>query len=436
MHKFFPNVRFEITDEDKKKTLIFYGAGKYAKINTKYWIEDGFTPVIFADKNPEKYTETIDGIEITSLDDAMSRFPDSLIVLGVAPELVSKTTEYLIGIGIDESVIKYPEKLIWRKGCFFGNSFQLYRLRVKECRQRMYSINKNDDFNTMISKHRDYYEKEMIKYIDNTPVKCDTCFSSDPNYYSKNPTIKWICLGTGFNGDKCNYRCYNCASSLDIPIKNQLDSNGLSLFAIIKRFIEYLNEDKRRMDNFERFELCNAEPTLNPEINLSLEILKNNNLKTLIHTNAYIYNQLIAEMMRVGLATIQVDISAGTNETYEKVKRVDGFETIIKNLELYNTITTQIIVKYTLFEGINDNLSEIKKLIDRIKHLNFIFSLSKDSTYGRGQTDEEIPFLNEIINYLTIEGIMFTLYLAVLSKSDLALEKATKNGKYIEYYNG
>jgi wyosine [tRNA(Phe)-imidazoG37] synthetase (radical SAM superfamily) len=448
MNKHFPNVHFEITENDKEKTLIFYGAGKYAKINTKYWIEDGFTPVIFADKNPEKYTETIDGIEITSLDDAISRFPDSLIVLGVAPEWVSKTTEYLIEeIGISENVIRYPDKIVYRKGCVcLGNVFNIFsstsdndkNAYLKICTMNTYPGDPEKMYTYDIFEK---YEHEYYNYLNNLQesktANCNTCLRRDPNYYLVEFMLKWMSISSTLKNDKCNYNCKDCLVRFP-TMKNRKEYREKfpNQFEYTDMIMTYLDNHKRKRDNVKTIEILDGEPLLNPDIIRSINrIKKDKDIPVVILTNGSIKKEEIKEILSTTNTTLLVDISAGTKSVYKSIKCTDKFVDVINNMKYYSNDRNKLFIKYTLFSGVNDNIDEFKTMTELLSGVNMTIEFSIGMVNGicHSVNDERLDILAQMIEHCKNNSIPVTIYGALLQRQELkkiGLENLTYNEKF------
>lgn len=402
MNKYFSNVHYEISESDIKKPLIFYGAGKYAKINTKYWIQNGINPAVFADKNPEKYSETIEGTEITSLDDAMARFPDSLIVLSVAPEWVSKTTEQLLYIGIDESIIRYPEALTFRKGCFrIGSYYSVFTVfngkkigtRVKFCSSVGTNVLSRETLisNNAIDFLKEYTEKLINNELQDIKLKCNNCTMNNPNYYLKYPSYQYYYFQQLYKNDICNYKCPECI--LGIPDQLKILDQSIQQIPLLQDINQKFNilTDKE-IENIKNVEILNAEPLLNPDLIPAINKMKEKfDVPIKILTNGSIKNADIKNFILTTKTTLLVDFSAGSANVYKQIKGVDLFDTVINNLHFYSNDKMKIMIKYILFSGINDNIEEFRKFVKIVSELNCMVELAINTR----QTPLSIPDVDD-----------------------------------------
>ena len=84
------------------------------------------------------------------------------------------------------------------------------------------------------------------------------------------------------------------------------------------------------------------------------------------------YSESIKKALEAGEAKLKVSVDAGTKQTYEKIKRVKGFDKVWKNLKNYIKASkknpkSSVVIKYIIIPGINDNLKEAKEFIKNCK---------------------------------------------------------------------
>jgi hypothetical protein len=79
----YEELTLDISEEDKNKPFILYGAGTYAKRSLKLIISKGIKPVCFADRNTDKQDKTYLGYDVMSVESAINKYPRALILLTV-----------------------------------------------------------------------------------------------------------------------------------------------------------------------------------------------------------------------------------------------------------------------------------------------------------------------------------------------------------------
>jgi MoaA/NifB/PqqE/SkfB family radical SAM enzyme len=88
-----------------------------------------------------------------------------------------------------------------------------------------------------------------------------------------------------------------------------------------------------------------------------------------LSTNGIFYEKYIPKALReTPNSYMIISVDAGTRETFKKIKGVDEFDNVIKNLAKYvkeaKETSNRIMAKYMILEGINDNREEIDKWIE------------------------------------------------------------------------
>ncbi len=82
------------------------------------------------------------------------------------------------------------------------------------------------------------------------------------------------------------------------------------------------------------------------------------------------YSEAITKALEKGETKLKVSVDAGYKKTYEKIKRVKGFDKVWHNLKKYikaekKNPKAQVTIKYIIIPGINDNIKEAKEFIKR-----------------------------------------------------------------------
>jgi molybdenum cofactor biosynthesis enzyme MoaA len=116
------------------------------------------------------------------------------------------------------------------------------------------------------------------------------------------------------------------------------------------------------------------------------------------------------DLLKDGLTQIITDLSAGTAETFKKIKGVDCFDKVLGNLGQYASSGGNVSVKYILFKGINDNIEEIEKFIDIAVRLKVSVLLSKNFvTIKTSIEQEQLDVFVKFIHSLKVRNVKFSL---------------------------
>ncbi len=82
------------------------------------------------------------------------------------------------------------------------------------------------------------------------------------------------------------------------------------------------------------------------------------------------YSKDITKALEKGKTKLKVSVDAGFKNTYEKIKRVKGFDNVWKNLSKYIKASRKnpnalVTIKYIIIPGVNDNVKEAEEFIKR-----------------------------------------------------------------------
>lgn len=114
-----------------------------------------------------------------------------------------------------------------------------------------------------------------------------------------------------------------------------------------------------------------------------------------VHTNALRFSPAIAHLLREQQGEIYISLDSGSAEVYQKVKGVDGFSTVIKNLGHYAAEAAdiqKITLKYIIFEA-NNSIPEITRFFDLVTGLGIQrvpFSLDFREVNGKGPSEKTL----------------------------------------------
>jgi molybdenum cofactor biosynthesis enzyme MoaA len=86
----------------------------------------------------------------------------------------------------------------------------------------------------------------------------------------------------------------------------------------------------------------------------------------------------IGDLLNDQLIFLNVSLDAGTADTFAKIKGIDCFDKVIKNLEKYAAVGN-IQLKYILLEGINDNKNDIDDFVAIAERINANVQISRDN---------------------------------------------------------
>ena len=118
-----------------------------------------------------------------------------------------------------------------------------------------------------------------------------------------------------------------------------------------------------------------GEPTILPELDKLIDLfLKNGFSNIRIPSSGIKYSNMIAKGISTGQISVVVSVDSSSRETYKKIKQIDKYDTVCKNLKKYAKAQRKppvnasyeeidscygVMSKYIIIPGINDNKEEI-----------------------------------------------------------------------------
>ena len=155
---------------------------------------------------------------------------------------------------------------------------------------------------------------------------------------------------------KCNCACKYCYTEEDKKRYNKLKT--YNIYPIIKEMF-----DKKLIRKDGAIGFGGGEPTLLPEFEKLISLfLKNGFSNMRVPSSGIKYSNIIAKGISTGQLSVVVSIDSSCRETYKKIKQVDTFNTVCKNLKKYSKaqkVSYNVISKYIIIPEINDNKEEI-----------------------------------------------------------------------------
>jgi wyosine [tRNA(Phe)-imidazoG37] synthetase (radical SAM superfamily) len=209
------------------------------------------------------------------------------------------------------------------------------------------------------------------------------------------PSFEWMSIG--LYPTPCNFKCFYC-TIVDTD-KSERDSKNYEVA------VDIIQEVKSRglLPPNAVIALSSGEVTVSPHRRILYNTVKD--YTNYFITNASVYDEFIAKKLTDGKTGIVVSIDAGTRETFAKIKGVDLFERVVKNLTKYAALGN-VTVKYIILKGINDNDRDYDGIIELCRRLNLSkLSVSADLNLNEAQVNYPLEELVYFIKKLRSNGI-------------------------------
>jgi len=365
------------------KDLILYCCTNYAQAIVAELREKGIQPLCICDSNPALHGSLFSDLEVISIDCASERFDDFMLFVANDFKLNAILYQLLESGKVEKHQIINYVPVVKRKGCLFMNHIRVCENDLLFCcgketestgrifeRNKMPTIKNTSDlpnYETLIDEIIALREQIMHDLENGIPCVCTGCVYVSDIYVTekcKFSFLSWVGV------DYCNFRCLNCAG-----FKSDVNRSKYIDFCVISDALSR----RGLIDASTTIGLTNGEITVHPKRREVYKLCEKF-INVMIFTNAYIYDESIAFMCSQG-ARIHVDMSAGTPETFAKIKGVDALEHVKDNLLKYAVVSSDsgINIKYIIFCGINDSVEEIDAFFNLIADLRIkMLSITHD----------------------------------------------------------
>ena len=189
----------------------------------------------------------------------------------------------------------------------------------------------------------------------------------------------------------CLSHCVYCCVGGNSKGETRVRMNSLESY---RNFIDSIFALDRIDDDFTcAIDMSEHDP--DQKIALTVEAVEKSGLHPLaykVNSCLLTYDEHLAELMRQGLAYVIWSLDAGTRETYRKIKQIDAFENVMKNVQRYTEQDAfggkLIAAKYLIVKGLNDNGEEFDAFLNVVTNLGLKFiSLSFDFSVETDQSD-------------------------------------------------
>lgn len=275
---------------------------------------------------------------------------------------------------------------------------------------KLYSKGKNSFFKYIPNFLEDFL-LERTKLLENlkngiVPDYCSGC--TNLKVIEKNQTENKIEKLEIYHWDECNCACFYCSNRKTTRLKISEKRNAKGPIEVYKT-LEELHKRKLFSENLE-INTVGGEPTLLKEYPKILKFAQKHNYKINILSNGIIYEEEIAKTIEKFKAELFISLDCGAKETFYKIKGVDKYNEVLKNIKKYikkaKNKSKNIIIKYIILENVNDNKEEIDKFLtvcNDIGVTNVIPSI--EFCHGIERTNPTIPIhICELYNYLKVKA--------------------------------
>jgi len=169
---------------------------------------------------------------------------------------------------------------------------------------------------------------------------------------------------------QCDCNCIYCSQSIYLKkiVTKPQKSDFYDLYPIIKRFYKEKLIDTKNL----RVEFQGGSIGVLKEFPDLVKIFLKHGVKNMhFFINGIKYMPQIVDASKKCKAHILFSLDSGTRETFKRLKIVDKFDDVVKNLKQYRkkSKNLEICAKYILIDNINDNKEELLNFFDVIEDI-------------------------------------------------------------------
>lgn len=261
-----------------------------------------------------------------------------------------------------------------RKGCLIAEtSIGIGGNSCNICYETGFNYNRNNnslhfDELTLNAFNARFVKFRKAPFINSDGSDCRTnCPLFKEGYFAVEPQIRLV---GDYNTDRCELACVYCF----------LQELGMDKTTEKHYFYEWLSVllDSNAISDALVLHLCPTEKTEDPDIDRTLEICNERSeaFETIhLFSCCWAYRKGMESLLEKVMAKSNWSLDAGTEETWEKIKRrKGGYSRVLENVERYCEHDvfkgTSIIPKYSIVKGLNDNEKDFDGFVKLCKHFS------------------------------------------------------------------
>lgn len=355
------------------KNVALYCDGLFSSTNIRYLDKfHGVKPSVVIDNDSRKKGSAELGIPIMPFAEVREKFDDLYYYVQGSTYIYTIIGDLLEnGISHDHIINYVPVEK--RNGCLIAEtSIGIGDNACNVCYECGFNYNKNHS--KLLYDSSADFNKEFANFRSNAFINeqnkfdCRTeCPMFKEGYYAVDPKIRLI---GNYNSDYCELSCMYCF----------LQELGMSRQKRKMHFYEWLEIllKSNVINDSLVLHMCPTEKTQDEDVDKSFKIcIENINAFETVNlfSCCYAYREDLEPLLAKGAAKAFWSFDAGTEETFEKIKRRKNiFNKVLDNVNKYKKADVfdgfSIIPKYSVFKGVNDNEKDFDGFINICKSLN------------------------------------------------------------------
>ncbi len=224
----------------------------------------------------------------------------------------------------------------------------------------------------------------------------------------------------------CNAKCIYCSDEYSGTNRNY------NTYPVIKDLIE-----KGYYKSGGEATLQGGEPTLMHNFDELVHLFTEHGTTIRVHTSAIRYSNTVEEALRQNKGSVVISLDSGCNTTYKAIKQVDAFHKVCETIQKYASANNEnVIIKYIIIPGVNDNLKEIDKFFKLIKKYNIKkVALDLEVQYARRHNNKNVSehifllvdYFEKLAKEQNIQLLIYSFISYVLNNRTIKKSNTIKN---------
>ena len=208
----------------------------------------------------------------------------------------------------------------------------------------------------------------------------------------------------------CNAKCIYCSDEY---------SNGILNYNTYPVILDLIEKGFYKAGGEATFQ--GGEPTLMQNFDELINLFIQNGTVVRVHTSAIKYSSTLEDALKKNMASVVISLDSACSKTYKKIKQVDAFDSVCKNIEKYiqasENNNQNLILKYIIIPGVNDNVKEIDKFFNLLKDLKVkTIAVDIEVQYARKYDNKEVsPHIFLLYDYFQYLADKFHIELLTYS---------------------
>ena len=380
----------------KGEVLVLYGAGKNVITELtagKFW---GLNPECFCDTDVKKHGTQYIGLPVISLEKVKKTYGnEAKFYITLDTPLRYDVQEELINQGVDKNRIVNYESVSKYRSCHYLKTWMgVGDYSICSCCRSMAPHILWSDTDKTISGALDSYievrDEALAAIRSGSPSICGDCHCIEERYWSIEDTVEHFRFHTQL---PCQLSCSYCTVVNAKKPQSQQTREFIKWFSLAD-FVKYL-EERELLTKNTRVTVAAVEITIFPKKDEYFDALSKYSI--CIDTNAVIYDEKIVSITANGKGDICVSVDAGTRETFQKIKGLDAYDKVWKNIKRYTTNGVFVVAKY-IFVSENSDDENVEGFIYEAGKAGVIgIAVSADYNRKEPLSDEQIRLIVKMI---------------------------------------